>query len=70
MKFMRLKGNLEQSNLDNRLGYDPDIIEFYLSDRDLQDPELIRDRIRQLHDRGVKPYLHHPPSTRGSIWTS
>ncbi|WP_255570795.1 TIM barrel protein [Cohnella sp. CFH 77786] len=62
---MRLKGNLEQSNLDNRLGYDPEILEFYLSDRDLQDPDLIRDRIRQLHHRGVKPYLHHPPVHQG-----
>ncbi|MBW7455365.1 TIM barrel protein [Paenibacillus sepulcri] len=65
MKFMRLKGNLDQSNLDNRLRYNPNIIEFYLSDRDLQDPDLIRNRIRQLHDRGVKPYLHHPPNYRG-----
>lgn len=65
MKFIRLKGNLEQSNLDNRLAYDPDIIEFYLSERDLEDQDLIRDRIRQLHDRGVKPYLHHPPMYRG-----
>lgn len=65
MKFIRLKGNLEQGNLDNRLSYNPDIIEFYLSDRDLQDPELIRDRIRQLHDRRIKPYLHHPPRHKG-----
>jgi hypothetical protein len=65
VKFMRLKGNLEQRNLDIRLGYNPDIIEFYLSDRDLQDPDLIRDRIRQLHDRGVKSYLHHPPKHLG-----
>lgn len=65
MKFIRLKGNLEQSNLDNRLSYDPDIIEFYLSEHDLKDQALIRDRIRQLHDRGVKPFLHHPPMYRG-----
>ncbi|WP_241158582.1 TIM barrel protein [Cohnella candidum] len=62
---MRLKGNLEQRNLDNRLSYEPDIIEFFLSDRDLLDPERIRDRIRQLHDRGVKAYLHHPPKHQG-----
>lgn len=66
MKFVRLKGNLEQRNLDNRLSYEPDIIEFYLSERDLGDQALIRDRIRQLHDRGVKPYLHHPPTYRGT----
>lgn len=65
MNFIRLKSNLEQRNLDDRLAYDPDILEFYLSDRDLKDPALIRDRIRQLHDRGVKPYLHHPPKYQG-----
>ncbi|CAI6082880.1 TIM barrel protein [Cohnella sp. JJ-181] len=66
MNFIRLKGNLEQRNLDNRLAYDPDIIEFYLSEADLEDPDLIRDRIRQLHERGVKPYLHHPPMYQGT----
>lgn len=65
MKYIRLKSNLEQRSLDNRLACDPDILEFYLSDRDLSDPALIRDRIRQLHDRGVKPYLHHPPKHQG-----
>lgn len=65
MKIIRLKGNLEQSNLENRLSYNPDILEFYLNDLDLKDHGLIRERIRLLHDRGVKPYLHHPPMCRG-----
>ncbi|WP_276355710.1 TIM barrel protein [Cohnella caldifontis] len=65
MNYIRLKANLEKRNLDDRLAYDPDIIEFYLSDRDLKQPALIRERIRQLHDRGVKPYLHHPPRYEG-----
>ncbi|QHW32092.1 sugar phosphate isomerase/epimerase [Paenibacillus rhizovicinus] len=65
MKYLRLKGNLEQRNVDNRLSYNPDIIEFYLSEQDLESPDLIRDRIRQLHKRGVKPYLHHPPKFQG-----
>jgi sugar phosphate isomerase/epimerase len=65
VNFIRLKVNLEQRNLDNRLKYSPDIIEFHLSDRDLQDPERIKDRIRQLHDRGIKAYLHHPTKHQG-----
>ena len=67
MNFLRLKVNLEQRNLDNRLQYDPSIIEFYLSDHDLQNPERIRDRIRQLHARGIKAYLHHPPKHQGEF---
>lgn len=65
MNYVRLKGNLEQRIVDERLSYDPDILEFYLSEQDLESPDLIRDRIRQLHRRGVKPYLHHPPKYRG-----
>lgn len=60
MNYMRLKGSLDQQSLDNRLCYDPEIMEFYLSAADLQHPELIRARIRELKARGVIVYLHHP----------
>jgi sugar phosphate isomerase/epimerase len=67
LNFMRLKGNLDQKSLDNRLQYDPEIIEFYLSAEDMGRPELIRARIRELHARGIKSYLHHPPRYRGAF---
>ncbi|GIQ68814.1 sugar phosphate isomerase/epimerase [Xylanibacillus composti] len=67
MNYMRLKGNLDQANLDNRLHYHPEILEFYLSEQDLKQPELIRERIRQLRELGIKPYLHHPPKFQGKF---
>lgn len=65
MNYIRLKGNLDQANLNNRLQYNPEILEFYLSEQDLNRPELIRQRIRQLRERGIKVYLHHPPKFQG-----
>lgn len=47
MKGIRLKGNLRESNLQDRLKYKPEILEFYLSDVDLEQPaaDLILGRI-------------------------
>lgn len=66
MNFMRLKANLDSKSLTDRLQYDPEIIEFYLKAEDIDRPELIRARIRELHARGIKAYLHHPPQYRGA----
>lgn len=63
--FYRLKTNMERSNVDNRLQYKPDIVEFYLSERDLENPLLIRERIRELKAKNIKVYLHHPPQYKG-----
>lgn len=60
MNYMRLKGSLDQPSLDNRLSYNPEIIEFYLSATDMQRTDFIRTRIRELKARGVTVYLHHP----------
>lgn len=65
MNYIRLKSNLHQASLDNRLQYGPEIIELYLSEQDLKQPELIRERIRQLRQLGIRVYLHHPPKFRG-----
>ncbi|XEC96338.1 TIM barrel protein [Paenibacillus tarimensis] len=65
MKWMRLKTNMNIVNVENRLKYNPKIVEFYLNDTDLQRPDLIRDRIRLLKRHGVTVYLHHPPKVEG-----
>ncbi len=66
MNYIRLKGNLDQASLNIRLQYNPEIIEFFLSESEIEQPEAIRDRIRQLHARGIKTYLHHPSKYQGS----
>jgi hypothetical protein len=65
VQYMRLKGNLDDRNFSIRLSYNPDILEFYLSEESLKEPSLIRERIRQLRERGTKAYLHHPPRFEG-----
>lgn len=67
MNFIRLKGNLDRANFDNRLTYEPEILEFYLSDRDMDQPDVIRERIRELRERGITAYLHHPPKLNGKF---
>jgi len=61
MNMIRLKANLDIHTINDRLRYGPDIVELYLGDKDMERPGVIRDRIRLLHEKGVKPYLHHPP---------
>ncbi len=60
MNNIRLKSSLDRASLDNRLQYDPEIIELYLRTDDLQQESLIRERIRELKQRGIRVYLHHP----------
>ncbi|WP_281884953.1 TIM barrel protein [Paenibacillus sp. YYML68] len=65
MNDIRLKTNLKPSNIADRLQYNPSIIEFYLGETDLLQPELIRERIRELQSKGIRVYLHHPPKVQG-----
>jgi sugar phosphate isomerase/epimerase len=66
MNMMRLKANMELENLNDRLQYDPEIIEFFLNDTDMARTGLIRERIRMIKERGIKAFLHHPSTYKGS----
>lgn len=61
MRYVRVKTNLERACVDDRLRYGPEIVEFYLSEHDLRREPLIRERIRELKNKGIRVYLHHPP---------
>jgi sugar phosphate isomerase/epimerase len=65
MNFIRLKANLRANNLEDRLQYNPEIIEFFLSDTDLLQPDLIREQVRKVKGLGIQAYLHHPPKYNG-----
>lgn len=60
MNNIRLKSSMDRPSLDNRLQYNPEIIELYLHADDMKREELIRKRIRELKERGIRVYLHHP----------
>ncbi|WP_017813390.1 TIM barrel protein [Paenibacillus shenyangensis] len=67
MNNMRLKSSLDRESLDDRLQYEPEIIEFFLSVDDLEQSDLIRSRIRELRERGIRVYLHHPTRYNGKF---
>lgn len=67
MNNMRLKSSLDRESLDDRLQYEPEIIEFFLSVEDLEQSDLIRSRIRELRERGIRVYLHHPTRYNGKF---
>lgn len=62
---MRLKGGIDERSFADRLSYDPEIVELYLTEQDMERTELIRERIRELRRRGIKAYMHHPSKYRG-----
>jgi len=64
---LRLKGGIDDKSFNNRLSYDPEIVELFLNDQDMERTPLIRQRIRQLRDRGIKAYMHHPSKYRGAF---
>ncbi|OWA37238.1 hypothetical protein B9G55_03985 [Saccharibacillus sp. O16] len=63
---IRLKGGIDERSFANRLSYDPEIVELYLTEQDMLQTELIRERVRELGQRGIKAYMHHPSKYRGS----
>ncbi|WP_458120764.1 sugar phosphate isomerase/epimerase family protein [Paenibacillus sp. Z6-24] len=67
MNNIRLKSSLDRESLDDRLQYNPEIIELFLSTEDLQQSDHIRARIRELRERGIRVYLHHPTRYNGQF---
>lgn len=67
MKYIRLKGNFKDKTIADRLQYNPEILEFYTADTDLEQPDYMMEQIRMLKQRGIKVYLHHPVKHRGNF---
>ncbi|NGZ74366.1 TIM barrel protein [Saccharibacillus alkalitolerans] len=65
-KGIRLKGGIDDKSFENRLKYDPEIVELYLTEQDMERTPLIRERIRAMNRRGIGAYMHHPSRYRGA----
>ncbi|QDH19390.1 TIM barrel protein [Saccharibacillus brassicae] len=63
---IRLKGGIDDKSFHNRLDYDPEIVELYLTEEDMERTDLIRERIREMRRRGIGAYMHHPSKYRGA----
>ena len=60
MKNVRLKTSLHPQQIEDRMNYNPDIIELHLNEPDLYKPEEIVKTIQEFKAKGVQVYLHHP----------
>ncbi|MDO3411963.1 TIM barrel protein [Saccharibacillus sp. CPCC 101409] len=67
MDYIRLKGGIDDKSFGNRLGCEPEILELFLTEQDMERTELIRGRVRELNRRGIKAYMHHPSRYRGAF---
>lgn len=65
VKNVRLKMALHPLQVQDRLKYNPEIIEFHLTDTDLNEQNKIVKYTRDLKSQGIKVYLHHPVSYNG-----
>jgi hypothetical protein len=60
LNYIRVKTNIYEESIQDRLKYNPEIIEFHLNERDLEDLDFLIKRIREIKGKGVAVYLHHP----------
>jgi hypothetical protein len=65
MRFVRLKSNLSDNSIQNRLQYNPEIIELYLDENDLLDSSRLVEKIRFLKNLNIRVYLHQPSMHNG-----
>ncbi|MFC6603931.1 hypothetical protein ACFQDF_24330 [Ectobacillus funiculus] len=49
MNYIRLKTGLNIQDIEDRVQYNPEIIELHLTEHDLYEPEIITQRIRLLN---------------------
>jgi sugar phosphate isomerase/epimerase len=64
-RFIRLKTNLREHCVQDRLQYDPDIVELHLELHDLLEERKLRSTIRMLQNKGIRVYLHQPSRREG-----
>jgi len=60
MEYIRLKVGVNDEGIADRMKYNPEIIEFHLTQEDLEQVEVLREKIQYLKAQGVNVYLHHP----------
>lgn len=65
MNYIRLKTGLNKDHIQERLTYNPEVMEFHLVEDDLYRPERIVEGVRLLKSKGVRVYLHHPMTFKG-----
>lgn len=65
IESMKLKCSLARTQLENRLRYEPNLIEIQLFEEDFKSPERILDTVRYLKQRGIRVFLHHPMRVKG-----
>lgn len=65
-KGIRLKGGIDDKSFANRLSHEPEIVELFLTQQDMERTPLIRERIREMRKRGIKAYMHHPSKYQGA----
>jgi len=60
VNYIHLKTNIYEESIQDRLKYQPEIVEFHLNEQDLEDIPFLVSRIKQCKQKGIKVYLHHP----------
>ena len=65
MENIRLKMGLHLQQLQDRMKYNPEIIELHVSEDNLYHPEEVIKYIQAFKSKGVKVYLHHPSRYKG-----
>lgn len=65
IKYIRLKAAINQEQIQDRILYDPEIIELHLTEKNLHHPDEIVNTIQFLKARGIRVYLHHPMKHNG-----
>ena len=65
MKNIRLKMALHPQQLQDRMKYNPEIVELHINEDNLYNPEEVVKYIRAFKSKGVSVYLHHPSRYRG-----
>ena len=67
IKNMRIKCSTRPQAISNFLKHDPEILEFHLFDTDIFMAKELVNSIRELKERGIKVYLHHPQRFKGEF---
>ena len=65
MKNIRLKMGLHPQQLQDRMKYNPEVIELHVSEDDLYHPEEVAKYIQAFKSKGIRVYLHHPSRYKG-----
>lgn len=64
MCTLGLKSNLGIEYIEDRLQYHPDILEFHLNAKDMENKNEIVESIRLVKSKGIQVVLHHPPKLK------